>query len=356
LYFQNKNLTHEKLPIFFIQNNYKFKGKKVTKNNMIDVTTIGNAIVDIIAQCSDSYLIEQNIIKSSMNLIDEERSKSLYENLEKPKIISGGSAANTSVGISSLGSNTAFIGKVKNDELGQTFKNDIEKVGVLFNTPFSDFGPRTASSIILVTPDAERSMNTFLGACVNLDINDVDESLIKNSKIVYLEGYLFDPPKAKEAFVKTAKIAQKEQNLVAMTLSDSFCVERHRSDFISFTKNHVDILFANDDEIKNLFQCDLKEAKSNIEEMGTETIITLGPKGSVIYKDKKWTNVDAIIPERIMDTTGAGDLYASGYLHGRSLNLNVEKCGMIGSIVASEIISHIGPRPIKNLKELIQNI
>ena len=328
----------------------------MTKNNIIDVTTIGNAIVDIISQCSDSFLSEQNIVKSSMNLIDEARSKSLYENLNKLQIISGGSAANTSVGIAALGSNTAFIGKVKNDELGQTFKDDIEKVGVSFKTPFSNFGPRTASSIILVTPDAERSMNTYLGACVNLDTNDVDESLIKNSKIVYLEGYLFDPPKAKEAFIKTAKIAKQGQNLVAMTLSDSFCVERHRSDFISFIKNHVDILFSNDEEIRSLFQCDLEEAKSSIQNIGIEMIITLGPKGSSIYKDERWTNIDPIKPERVMDTTGAGDLYASGYLHGRCLNLNAEKCGMMGSVAASEIISHIGARPIENLKELIQNI
>ena len=218
-------------------------------NSKIDVTTIGNAIVDIIAQCNDSFLEEFKIIKSSMDLIDEERSKTLFNNLKTSTIVSGGSAANTAVGIASFGSKAAFIGKVKNDELGNTFKNDIERVGVSFKTPLTNEGPRTASSIILVTPDAERSMNTFLGACVNLDENDVDEDQIRKSKIVYLEGYLFDPPKAKQAFIKAANISKENQNLVSMTLSDSFCVERHRSDFISFIQDHVDILFCNEDEL-----------------------------------------------------------------------------------------------------------
>ena len=325
----------------------------MTQNNSIDVTTIGNAIVDIIAQCNDNFLEEFKIIKASMDLIDEQRSKTLFDNLENPKIISGGSAANTAVGIAALGSNAAFIGKVKNDELGNTFKDDIQKVGVSFNTALENDGPRTASSIILVTPDAERSMNTFLGACVNLDVQDLDENLIKNSKIVYLEGYLFDPPKAKEAFIKAAEIAKNEDNLVSMTLSDSFCVERHRSDFISFIQNHVDILFCNEDEIKSLFECDLEAAKSKVQDMGKETVITLGSKGSTVFKGNLWTSIDAFKPKSITDTTGAGDLFAAGYLHGRSQNLSTEKCGKIGSVSASEIISHVGARPLEDLKSLI---
>ena len=326
------------------------------KNSEFDVTTIGNAIVDIIAQCDDSFLEEFKIVKSSMDLIDEERSKKLFDKLNTTTIISGGSAANTAVGIASFGSKTAFIGKVKNDDLGNTFKNDIERVGVSFRTSLANHGPRTASSIILVTPDAERSMNTFLGACVNLDENDVDENQIRKSKIVYLEGYLFDPPKAKQAFIKAANISKEKQNLVSMTLSDSFCVERHRSDFISFIKNHVDILFCNEDEIKSLFECDLGSAKSKIKEICEETVITLGAKGATIFKDKVWNSIDSLKPKSVIDTTGAGDLFAAGYLHGRCLGLNAEKCGLFGSVAASEIISHIGPRPLENLKKLIEGL
>ena len=325
-------------------------------NSKIDVTTIGNAIVDIIAQCDDSFLEEFKIIKSSMDLIDEERSKTLFDNLKTSTIVSGGSAANTAVGIASFGSKAAFIGKVKNDELGNTFKNDIERVGVSFKTPLTNEGPRTASSIILVTPDAERSMNTFLGACVNLDENDVDEDQIRKSKIVYLEGYLFDPPKAKQAFIKAANISKENQNLVSMTLSDSFCVERHRSDFISFIQDHVDILFCNEDELKSLFECDLESAKSKIKEICEESVITLGAKGATVFKDKVWNDIVSYKPKSVIDTTGAGDLFAAGYLHGRCLGLNAEKCGFFGSIAASEIISHIGPRPVENLKSLLDSI
>ena len=325
-------------------------------NSKIDVTTIGNAIVDIIAQCDDNFLEEFKIVKSSMDLIDEERSKALFDNLKTTTIVSGGSAANTAVGIASFGSKAAFIGKVKNDELGNTFKNDIERVGVSFKTPLTNEGPRTASSIILVTPDAERSMNTFLGACVNLDENDVDKDQIRKSKIVYLEGYLFDQPKAKQAFIKAANISKENQNLVSMTLSDSFCVERHRSDFISFIQEHVDILFCNEDELKSLFECDLESAKSKIKEMCEESVITLGAKGATVFKDKVWYDIASYKPKSVIDTTGAGDLFAAGYLHGRCLGLNAEKCGFFGSVAASEIISHIGPRPVENLKSLLDSI
>lgn len=324
--------------------------------NSIDVTAIGNAIVDVLAQCDDEFLNENNITKSSMNLIDEERSKFLFDNINSPKVISGGSAANTAVGLASLGSTAAFIGKVKNDELGNTFKRDIEEVGVSFDTPLNENGPRTASSTILITPDAERSMNTFLGACVNLDAQDIDENLIKKSKLVYLEGYLFDPPQAKEAFRKAAKVAKDENNLVAITLSDSFCVERHRDDFITFIKNFADILFCNEDEIKSLYECDLESAKQKVEEMGKETVITLGSNGSTVFRNNEWTNVEAYKPKAVIDTTGAGDLFAAGYLHGTCLNLDAENCSKIGSIVASEIISHVGPRPTQSLKNLIKDI
>ena len=249
----------------------------------LDIVGIGNAMVDAIIPSNKEEVEKNNLNRDSMNLIDEERSKFLFDNINSPKVISGGSAANTAVGLASLGSTAAFIGKVKNDELGNTFKRDIEEVGVSFDTPLNENGPRTASSTILITPDAERSMNTFLGACVNLDAQDIDENLIKKSKLVYLEGYLFDPPQAKEAFRKAAKVAKDENNLVAITLSDSFCVERHRDDFIIFIKNFADILFCNEDEIKSLYECDLESAKHKVEEMGKETVITLGSNGSTVF-------------------------------------------------------------------------
>ena len=199
-------------------------------------------------------------------------------------------------------------------------------------------------------------MNTFLGACVNLDAQDIDENLIKKSKLVYLEGYLFDPPQAKEAFRKAAKFAKDENNLVAITLSDSFCVERHRDDFITFIKNFADILFCNEDEIKSLYECDLESAKQKVEEMGKETVITLGSNGSTVFRNNEWTNVEAYKPKAVIDTTGAGDLFAAGYLHGKCLNLDAENCSKIGSIEASEIISHVGPRPTQSLKNLIKDI
>ena len=327
------------------------------KNNINNhITCIGNAIVDVISKCSDEFLKKNNITKAAMNLIDEERSTKLYTLLNNPKIISGGSAANTAVGISMLGTECSFIGKVKNDELGQAFIKDIKNVRVGFKTPASETGPSTASSIILVTPDAERSMNTFLGACINLNPDDLDHEIIKNSYIVYLEGYLFDPPKAKQAFIQTAKIAKSVDNLVAMTLSDGFCVERHRSDFINFISNYVDILFCNDYEIKSLFQCGLEDAKSNIEKLNIETAITLGSQGSIIFKSGLWHEIEPIQVDNVEDTTGAGDLYAAGYLHGRSKKLDPNTCGKIASIAASEIISHIGPRPKTNLKNLLKNI
>ena len=328
----------------------------MTDNNIQNVTTIGNAIVDVIAKCDENFLKDHNVTKAAMNLVDEKRSNNLYGALETSEKISGGSAANTAVGLSLLGSKAAFVGKVKNDELGNSFIKNIKETGVYFDTPMSNEGPSTASSIILVTPDAERSMNTFLGACVALSSEDIDEKLINKSEVIYLEGYLFDPPKAKKAFIKAAKAAKKSNNLVSMSLSDSFCVERYREEFLSFIKNHVDILFANEDEAMSLFETDLSEAKNQFAEIGIELALTLGEKGSSILRDGTWTDIKPIKVDKLEDTTGAGDLYAAGYLHGRVSGGDASKCGLIGSIVAGEIISHIGARPKSNLKDIIKNI
>ena len=322
-------------------------------DNIKNVTTIGNAIVDVISKCDDGFLKSHSIVKSAMNLIDEKKSKSLYKSLHSPQVISGGSAANTAVGLASFGSKAAFIGKVRNDELGKKFSSNIIEAGVQFTTAPSEDGPRTASSIILVTPDAERSMNTYLGACVELDPDDIDENIIKNSQVTYLEGYLYDPPRAKEAFVKAANIAKNSNNKVSMSLSDSFCVERYRSDFLSFIKNHVDILFANEDEATSLFETDLVEAKNQFLNLGIEVALTLGSKGSTILRDGLWIDIESGNVQRVEDTTGAGDLFAAGYLHGRTTGGDAKQCGHFGSIAASEIISHIGARPETSLKALI---
>ncbi len=322
-------------------------------DNIKNVTTIGNAIVDVISKCDDDFLNSHSIVKSAMNLIDESKSQSLYQSLQSPQVISGGSAANTAVGLASFGSKAAFIGKVRNDELGKKFLSNIVEAGVQFTTPPSAEGPRTASSIILVTPDAERSMNTYLGACVELDSDDIDENIVKNSQVTYLEGYLYDPPRAKEAFVKAANIAKKSNNKVSMSLSDSFCVERYRSEFHSFIKNHVDILFANEDEAKSLFETDLAEAKNQFLNLGIEVALTLGNKGSAILRDGSWIDIEPRKVQSVEDTTGAGDLFAAGYLYGRTTGGDARQCGYIGSVAASEIISHIGARPEVSLKTLI---
>ena len=317
------------------------------------MTAIGNAIVDVLAKCDDSFLNQKQITKGAMNLVDEERSNDLFNSINQPQIISGGSAANTAVGLAMLGSKVNFIGKVKDDELGNLFISDIRKAGVSFNTNPTSSGPKTASSIIFTTPDAERSMNTYLGACVDLGPEDIDVDSIKNSKISYLEGYLFDPPKAKEAFHKVAEIAKNNEKLVALTLSDSFCIERHRNDFMSFIKENVDILFCNEDEAKSLFKCSTDDAKKHFEELNLEVAITLGSKGSTILRNNNWYNIEPKTLELVEDTNGAGDLFASGYLHGRTSGKSPEKCGEYASIVSGEIISHIGARPQKDLKTLI---
>tara|TARA_A100001011_G_scaffold2339_1_gene2777 strand:- start:330 stop:1304 length:975 start_codon:yes stop_codon:yes gene_type:complete len=318
-----------------------------------NVTAIGNAIVDVLAKCDDEFLGKKDITKGAMNLVDEKRSNDLLNSIDQPQIISGGSAANTAVGLSMLGSKSNFIGKVKDDELGNLFINDIRNAGVSFKTNPTSSGPNTASSIIFTTPDAERSMNTYLGACVDLGPEDIDIDSIKNSEISYLEGYLFDPPKAKEAFYKVAEIAKNNKRLVALTLSDSFCVERHRNDFMSFINENVDILFCNEDEAKSLFECNTDAAKRHFEELKLEVAITLGSKGSTILRNGRWYNIEPKVLGKVEDTNGAGDLFASGYLHGRTSGKPPELCGEYASIVSGEIISHIGARPQKDLKKLI---
>ncbi len=319
----------------------------------IDVTGIGNAIVDVISRADDSFLAENGIEKGAMNLVDADRSSQIYGRMGPGIEMSGGSAANTIVGLAGFGGKGAFIGKVRDDPFGQVFRHDITAAGVRFETSHSVSGPPTASCLVLVTPDAQRSMNTHLGACVDLGPEDVDEDLIKASKVVYLEGYLWDPPRAKEAFLKAAAIAHASDGLVSLTLSDSFCVDRHRAEFRDLVERHVDILFANEAEIISLYEApDFDTALQAVRGHCRTVALTRSARGSVVLSGDEVHILDAEKPVRVVDTTGAGDLYAAGFLYGFTQSMDPVRCGRLGGIAAAEVISHFGARPEADLNAL----
>ena len=318
-----------------------------------DVVGIGNAIVDIIGRCKNDFLIKHDLAKGHMTLVDAERISFLYKEMGPAVEISGGSAANTMVGIGSLGSRAAFIGKVSEDEFGNIFRHDIRAAGVAFDTPASTGGAPTARSLILVTPDGQRTMNTFLGVSPELSPRDVDEKLITSSRIVYLEGYLFDRPDAQAAFRQAADIAERAGREVALTLSDSFCVDRHRIEFLELIRRRVDILFANESEIMALYgAATFEEAARQAKVDAKIAVLTRSAKGSVIFKGDKAASVPAAAVRQVVDTTGAGDLYAAGFLHGYTTGKPLDACGHLGSLAAGEIISHIGARPETSLAAL----
>jgi sugar/nucleoside kinase (ribokinase family) len=319
----------------------------------IDVLGIGNAIVDVIANADDAFIQRMGMIKSNMALIDENTAETIYKEMGSAVQMSGGSAGNTIAGIGSFGGRAGYIGKVKDDVLGNAFRHDIRAQGVIFDTPAAKDGPATARCLILVTPDAERTMNTFLGACVNLTPDDIDEKTVAAAGITYLEGYLFDPPQAKEAFRKAAKIARGAGKKVSLSLSDSFCVNRHRDEFKALINDHIDILFANEEELLALYETkSFDDAVKAVSAMTEVAAITRGAKGSVLIKGSERVEVPATPVQRVVDTTGAGDLYAAGVLYGLSQNLPLAECGRLGSIAAGEIISHFGGRPETPLKLL----
>jgi len=319
-----------------------------------DVLAIGNAIVDIIAKAEDDFLVEQDIVKGAMNLIDMERAEQLYGDMGPAIETSGGSAGNTAAGIASLGGNVAYIGKVADDHLGSVFTHDIKAIGVTYNTSPLEGGETTARSMILVTPDGERSMNTYLGACVQLTTADMDEELIKQSKLIYFEGYLWDPQNAKDAIREAARIAHEHDRKMAMTLSDAFCVDRYRDEFLELMRSGtVDIVFANEGELKSLYQTsDLDTAIAAIREDCELAAITLSEEGSMVVTREKTVAVDAYPIDVLVDTTGAGDLYAAGFLYGLTNGYKMDDCARFGSMAASEVIQHIGPRPQESLKDL----
>lgn len=311
-----------------------------------DVVGIGNAIVDVLTQADDALVEQQGLPKGGMTLIDGPRAESLYDRMGPAREISGGSAANTLAGVASLGGRAAFIGKVRNDQIGGIFRHDIRAAGVHFETPPATSGPPSGRCLIFVTPDAQRTMATFLGAATELGPDGVDPEVIAAAKVTYMEGYLFDPPAAKAAFVKAAEIARAAGRKVSLTLSDPFCVERHRAAFRDLVEHHVDILFANEQEICALYQVDGFDAALQAVRNHCEVAaLTRSEQGSVVLAGDEVHVVDAAPVEKVVDTTGAGDLYAAGFLFGYTRGDSLYDCGRIGAIAAAEIISHFGARP-----------
>ena len=324
------------------------------ENTEFDVVSIGNAIVDVLVQTDDTFLQENGLEKGTMTIIDSETAEFLYGKMGNGIEVSGGSAANTIAGLAALGGKGAFIGKVREDPLGTVFVEDMRTMGVHFDSHSGVIETPTARSLIFVTPDAERTMQTFLGACVELGPNDVDPSLIAKSAITYLEGYLWDPPKAKEAFLKAAQVAKNAERKVSLSLSDPFCVDRHRDEFIDLVKNHVNILFANEVEIKSLYQVEsfdaaLQKVRGNCD----IAAITRGENGSVIVSGNEVQVVDAKKVDQALDTTGAGDAYAAGFLYGYTQGKNLKSCARLGSALAAEIVSQYGARPEADLAKLV---
>jgi sugar/nucleoside kinase (ribokinase family) len=320
----------------------------------LDVVGLGNAIVDVLSHAEDEFLASHGLAKGAMTLIDAEAAETLYAAMGPGIEMSGGSAANTLAGLASLGGQGAFIGKVRDDQLGAVFAHDIRAAGIRFETGFATAGPPTARCLVLVTPDAQRTMQTFLGAAVDLGPEDVDPAVIESAEVTYLEGYLWDPPRAKQAFLKAAEIAHGAGRRVALTLSDPFCVERHRAEFRDLVENHVDILFANEIEITALYETtDFDTALAAVRGRCDLAALTRSEKGSVVVAGRETHAVPAAPVERVVDTTGAGDLYAAGFLYGAVRGFAPAECARLGGLAAAEAISHLGARPETSLAALV---
>jgi adenosine kinase len=317
-----------------------------------DVLGIGNAIVDVIARAEDDFLVAQGMNKGTMALIDEARAQAIYAAMGPAVESSGGSAANTIVGVASFGARAAFVGKVKDDELGRSFVHDICAAGVAFDTKPATTGPSTARSYIMVTPDGERTMNTFLGAAQDLRPGDIDEGQVASAAVTYLEGYLWDPPQAKEAFVKAASIAHKAGRRVALTLSDAFCVDRYRAEFLDLIRNGVvDIVFANERELHSLYEtADFDTAVKALRGDSKLAVVTRSEKGCVVVSREGVEAVPAEPVAQVADVTGAGDLFAAGFLAGLARGKDHRTSARLGGIAAAEVIQHIGARPAVSLK------
>lgn len=318
-----------------------------------DVVGIGNAIVDVFSRCDETFLSNHGMEKGFMQLITPGQAEEIYAAMGPGTEQSGGSVANSCAGVASLGGTSAFVGRVASDQLGSVFAHDIRSIGVSFDTPPSDAGLPTARSLILITPDGERTMNTFLGASTELDREDVDLETIAASSVTYLEGYLFDRPAAKEAFHTAARLARDNGRKVALSLSDAFCVDRHRDDFLALVRDGVDVLFANEKEITALYEVNsFEEAASAVRAEAEIAALTRSEDGSVIISGDETVTVPAAPIDKVVDATGAGDLYAAGFLYGMTRGKSLQECGLLGSMAAAEIISHVGARPETSLRDL----
>jgi len=326
----------------------------------LDLLVLGNAIVDLIARADEDFLAAQGVPKGAMQLIDEARAEALYDAMGPATVVSGGSGANTAVGAALLGAKTGFIGKVRNDELGGLYAHDLKATGVRFPVPAATDGPATARCFILVTPDGERTMNTYLGACQSLSPADVDEATVRSARVTYLEGYLWDPPAAKDAFRKAVQIAHAAGNAVALTLSDAFCVGRYRDEFLGLIRDgSVDILFANIGELQSLYQTDdaevaLKALRDERDARGKHLLglVTRSAEGALVVKGGEIRAVEASPVREVVDTTGAGDLFAAGFLAGHARGLDNAASARLGALAAAEVIQHIGARPQHDLVAL----
>ncbi len=326
----------------------------------LGVVAVGNALVDVLSQASEKFIAEQHakygMEKGAMTLIDKPRAVELYRQMGPGIETSGGSAGNTMAGFASFGGKGGFIGKVGEDDLGEIFRHDLLSMGVEFNTKPLKGGAPTGRCLILVTPDAQRTMNTFLGASVELSAADIDQKLIADGQVTYLEGYLFDREQAKEAFIKASEYAHAAGRRVALSLSDPFCVGRHRDDFLKLVEKHVDILFANEQEIKSLYQEEnFDNAARAVQDKCEIAVLTRSEKGAVVLSKGKRTEVPAAEVMEVLDTTGAGDQFAAGFLYGFTEGMDMEKCATLGALAAGEVITHIGPRPMMCFADLLDD-
>jgi sugar/nucleoside kinase (ribokinase family) len=319
-----------------------------------DVLGIGNAIVDVLTKADDAFLSQHGLVKGSMMLIDEARADTLYAAMGPGVEISGGSCGNTMAGVASFGGKGAYIGKVRDDQLGAVFGHDLRATGVSFETASATTGPATARCLILVTPDAQRTMNTYLGACTGLGPNDIDTARVGAAQVTYVEGYLWDAPAAKQAVLKAFDAAHAAGRKVSITLSDSFCVHRYRDEFRDLVRNKVDILFGNEAEIKALYEVEtFEQALEAVRKDAKIAALTRSEKGSVVVKGSETYEVAAAPVAKVVDTTGAGDLYAAGFLFGFTHGKPLAECARLGGIAAAEVISHVGARPEKALSGLV---
>jgi sugar/nucleoside kinase (ribokinase family) len=319
----------------------------------LDVVGIGNALVDVLSQEDEAFLAGQGLVKGAMQLVDEARARELYAAMGPAVEISGGSAANTIVGVASFGGRAHYVGKVRDDQLGEVFSHDLRAVGVGYSTPAATTGPPTGRCLIVVTPDAQRTLTTYLGASVHLGPGEIDKRLIERASILYLEGYLFDPPEAQRAFRAAADMAHAAGRKVALTLSDPFCVDRHRDAFRELVERHVDVLFANEAEIRSLYRTtDFDGALRQVRGHCAVAALTRSERGSVVVAGDEVHVIAANPVKTVVDTTGAGDLYAAGFMIGLSRGLDPATCGRLGSLAAAEVISHVGARPQTPLAEL----